>query len=371
MTFATTEKLERVAAYRAQHGLDELWFLKPSNYAWLTAGNSVIDATSPDGVAAVGVDEAGVRLVVPNNEEVRMLNEELPALDAVDAPVRTDVYGWETASLREAVAEHADGTAAADTPVDGLAEVDISPLRAPLPDPEQERYRDACEAATAAVERVATDVTPETSERDAAAALAGELRRVGFSAPVVLVGGSDRGVEYRHFTPKDEPLDSFAHLTVVAERGGHNVAVTRTVTFDRPDWLMDRHRAACRVAATAVAATQAVGRQGGDASDVLDAIQDAYAAVGFEDEWRKHHQGGAIGFETRDWTATPDAEVPVALPMPFAWNPTVRGAKCEDTVLVTDSAVENMTRTGEWPTTQYDAVGYDESVPFHDPLPLD
>lgn len=371
MSFATGVKLDRIADFREQRGFDELWLLQPSNFSWLTAGNSVIDTSSADGVAAIGAREDELRLVVPNNEEARILEEELPALDATDVPVRTDVYGWETASLRDAVAEHASGTAAADTPIDGLDEVDVSSLRAPLPEPELERYRTTCEEATEAVERVAADVTPETTEREAAAALAAALRREGFSVPVVLVGGSDRSVEYRHFTPTANSLDSFAHLTVVAERGGHNVAVTRTVTFDPPTWLMDRHRAACRVAATAVAATQEVGRQGGTASDILDAIRDAYAAVGFEDEWRKHHQGGAIGFETREWTATPDADVPVTLPMPFAWNPTVRGAKCEDTVLVTDTQFENWTRTGEWPTTRYDAVGYDEQVVFHDPMPLD
>lgn len=371
MSFATSVKLDRITEFREQRGFDELWFLQPSNFSWLTAGNSVIDASSSNGVAAIGVSEDKIRLVVPNNEETRILEEELPALDAADVPVRTEVYGWETSTLRGAVAEHASGTAVADTRVDGLDEVDVSPLRAPLPKPELERYRATCEEATEAVERAATDVTSETTEREAAAALSAELRREGFAVPVVLVGGSDRSVKYRHFTPTAKSLDSFAHLTVVAERGGHNVAVTRTVTFDPPEWLMDRHRAACRVAATAVAATRDIGRQGGTASDVLAEIKDAYAAVGFEDEWRKHHQGGAIGFETREWTATPDADVPVTLPMPFAWNPTVYGAKCEDTVLVTDTQFENVTRTGEWPTTRYDAVGYDEQVAFHDPMSLD
>ena len=39
----------------------------------------------------------------------------------------------------------------------------------------------------------------------------------------------------------------------------------------------------------------------------------------------------------------------IEAPMAYAYNPTVRGAKSEDTVLVTDDGVEVLTRTGGWP----------------------
>ncbi|GGL38545.1 hypothetical protein GCM10009037_22720 [Halarchaeum grantii] len=364
MAYATATKLDRIDALRERRGLDELWFLTPTNYGWLSGGNPIVDATSDVGVAALGVGEDGVRVLAPNNERARIREEELPGLDEHGIAPETTEYGWESHSLREAVAAHHRGEAAADVPVAGLDVVDATPLRAPMPAAERERYRAACEETAAAVEAVARDVTPGTTEREAAADLARALRRRGFRAPVVLVGGDERSQRHRHFTPTDAELGDFGHLTVVSERAGHDVAVTRTVAFDAPAWLRERHDAACRVAATALAAT----REAATAGDVFDAIADAYDALGYEGEWRAHHQGGAIASATREWTATPGSETPIERPLPYAWNPTVQGAKCEDTALVTDAGVEVATTTGEWPTTTYEAVGYDARVAFHDPL---
>jgi len=370
MAYATTTKLERIRAALAERDLDELWLCRPANYGWLTGGDPVVDATSDVGVGAVGVGRDGVRVLAPNNERGRLIDEELPGLDAADVDPEVTEFEWHESSLREAVAANHRGAAAADVAVAGVETFDPTRVRSPMPPAERDRYRDACEETTAAVEAVARELTSETTEQEAAGALSQALLERGFRAPVVLVGGGERSQRYRHYTPSDAPLGEFAHLTVVAERGGHDVAVTRTVTFDAPAWLRERHDAAGRVAATALAATRDVGSSGGSAGEVLDAIADAYEAVGFGGEWRAHHQGGAIGYATREWIATPDAQDSVTLPMPFAWNPTVQGAKCEDTALVTERGVEVPTATGDWPTTTYEAVGYDEAVSFHDPLSL-
>jgi hypothetical protein len=122
------------------------------------------------------------------------------------------------------------------------------------------------------------------------------------------------------------------------------------------------------VEASALAATRAVGRDGGTAGDVFDAIREAYAAVGFEGEWRNHHQGGAGGYAGREWIATPDSDAAVHLPMAYAWNPTVQGAKSEDTHLVAADGIETVSTTGDWPTVAVEAVGYD--VTLERPAPL-
>ncbi|MEF8780131.1 MAG: hypothetical protein V5A46_05600, partial [Haloferacaceae archaeon] len=103
--------------------------------------------------------------------------------------------------------------------------------------------------------------------------------------------------------------------------------------------------------------------------------QHAYAAVGWEGEWRNHHQGGAAGYAGREWIATPDADDPVSAPMAYAWNPTVQGTKSEDTVLV-DGGFETLTATGNWPTVEVEPVrsalpGDAETPTFARHAPLD
>jgi hypothetical protein len=319
----------------------------------VTAGDPVVDATNDIGVAALGVSSDGVRVLAPNNERSRIVDEEIPSLDAAGVAPEATEYEWYEASVRDATATHHRGPAAADVSVPGLERLSVESIRAPMLPVEREQYRDTCE---------------ETTEREAAGALLQPLRKDGFRVSVVLVGGAERSQRYRHYTPRDGQLDEFALLTVVAERGGHNVAVTRTVAFDPPTWLRKRHDAACRVAATAVAATREAGVADLTVGDVFNSLVEAYDAVGFEGEWCAHHQGGAIGPETREWVATPDGADTVTVPMPFACNPIIQGAKYEDTVLVTESDAEVITKTGDWPTTSYEAVGYDERIAFHDPL---
>jgi hypothetical protein len=143
-------------------------------------------------------------------------------------------------------------------------------------------------------------------------------------------------------------------------------SLTRTVAFDPPEWLAERHRAAMRVEVTALAATQAAatGSLGGAntdgmSKDVFVAIREAYDSLGFEHEWRQHHQGGATGHAAREWVATPDGADPIFEPMAYAWNPTVRGAKSEDTHLVVDNQTETLTKTGSWPTQEVEPVPVD------------
>ena len=350
------DKRERLEALLEERDLDSVWFTRPNAFAWLTGGSNVIDRETDNGVAAVGYDGDDVRLVTDNIERERIVAEELPDLDADELSI--EEFTWHTASLPEAIADRvADGERAAiDLDVPGFERVDLAALRQPLTERDRERYRDLSVETAAAVESVCRELRPDDTEQEVASALQVALSARDIEAPVRLVGGSERAQRYRHYTPTEAELGDYALVSVTAEKHGLHASCTRTVAFDAPDWLEERHEAAARVEATALAATRAAARNGGTAGDVFGAIQDAYAAVGYEGEWENHHQGGAAGFAGREWIATPDHEAPVEAPMAYAWNPTVQGAKSEDTALVTDEEIEVLTTTGGWPTSTVEAV---------------
>ncbi|WP_435320661.1 M24 family metallopeptidase [Haloarchaeobius sp. TZWSO28] len=353
-------KLDRLDELLAERDLEAVWFARPNSFAWLTGGDNVVDRAGDIGVAAVGYDGDSVRVVTNDIEAERLRAEE------VNDPVHPFV--WHDCSLAEAVADHSQTPAAADFDVPGFESVDASALRQPLTDADIEAYRDLGADVASAIEAVCRTAEPTDTELAVAAELRQKLMRQGIDSPVALVGGSERAQTFRHYTPKDEQLGDYALVSVTATRGGLCTSCTRTVVFNEPEWLAERHDAAATVEATALAATREVGREGGTAGDVFAAIEAAYESVGYPGEWRNHHQGGAAGFAGREWVATPDSDDTVELPQAYAWNPTVQGAKSEDTVLVTEDGFEVLTRPDDWPTETYEPVGHEGLLTRAKPL---
>jgi len=357
-------KLARLDAFLDEHDLAVVWFGRPNTFAWLLGGDSVVDEEAAVGVAAVGYDGDTLTIVTDNIEAPRLRAEELPD------GITIETVDWYAADLGEAVAERSPTPAAADFDVPGFDSIDASDLRQPLVDSDIAAYRDLGRDTAAAVEAVCRELDPADTERAVAERLTNALVSRGIAAPVVLVGGAKRAQQYRHYTPTDAELGAYALVSVTARRAGLHASCTRTVAFDPPSWLDERHETATRIETSALAATQEVGREGGDASDVFERIQEAYATLDRPDEWRAHHQGGAAGYAGREWIATPTLDVPVTLPMGYAWSPTVQGAKSEGTMLVTAEGFESLTTTDEWPTRTAAAVGADVELERHDVLRL-
>ncbi|WP_331233745.1 M24 family metallopeptidase [Natronorarus salvus] len=335
---------ERLDRYLDERELEAVWFAEPASFAWLTGGDNVVSRGERVGVAAAGYTGSGVEVVTDSIEAARLREEELASETTVTE------FPWYETTLAEAVRRRSPTPAAADFEVEGMTRIDASTLRQPLSDRDIDGYWSLGRDAAAAVEGVCREVTPETTEREVAASLRGALFAHGIDSPVVLVGGRYRAPRYRHYTPTDVEVGDYALVSVTTERDGLFASLTRTVAFDPPEWLAERHRAAAEVEARALAATRRVGLDDGTAGEVFDAIRAGYADVGWPDEWRHHHQGGAAGFSGREWIARPGGEEAVHLPMAYAWNPTVRGAKGEDTVLVAEEGFEVLTTTDEWPT---------------------
>jgi len=362
-------KRERLDAYLAERDLESVWFGRPNAFAWLTGGSNVVDREAAVGVAAVGYDGDGLDVVTNNIEADRLREEEL------DDGVAVSSFAWHEQSLAAAVADRAPEPAAADFDVPGFETVDPSPLRQPLTGEDVDRYRELGRETASALEAVCRELQPGDTESEVASALRVALSARGVEAPVALVGGAERARSYRHYTPTDAELGGYALVSVTAERGGLHASATRTVAFESEladealAELRERHESARTVEVAALGATRDAADRGGTAGDVFGAIRDAYDRAGHPEEWRRHHQGGAAGFAGREWIATPDADDRVTAPMAYAWNPTVAGAKSEDTVLVAgDGSFEVLTDTGRWPTTEVTSEGVDASVSRPDVL---
>jgi Xaa-Pro dipeptidase len=83
-----------------------------------------------------------------------------------------------------------------------------------------------------------------------------------------------------------------------------------------------------------------VTRPGRSLAEAFEGCQRLYAEAGFPDEWRLHHQGGMTGYASREVIATPNTEIPIETGQAFSWNPSITGAKAEDTFVLTDEGAE-------------------------------
>ncbi len=350
---------DRLEAACAEEGLQGIWFARPNGFAWLTGGSNVVNRDSPIGVAAAGYTrEDGLIMLTNNIEATRLVDEEVPSAFDVET------HQWYGASIEEAIVDRSPTPAAADVSIDaeGFDRLDAAALRQPLTAADIDAYEDLGLEVATAVETICAELQPADTEHEVASGLQIALASQGINAPVVLVGGAERAQSYRHYTPTTAALGDYALVSVTAERGGLYTSLTRTVAFDEPAWLADRHEAAARVETTALAATQRAAAADGTAADVFGAIQDAYDVVGYSEEWKHHHQGGAAGFDGREWIATPSLAAPVHAPMAYAWNPTVQGAKSEGTVLVTEDSIDPLTITDSWPTIEVTSVDEETTI---------
>ncbi len=349
-------KLERVMTFLSDHELDGALLGRGDNFAWLGCGaDNLVDTTGETGVAGLLVLRGEVTLVTNNIEADRLQSEELADLGIR----RVEVFPWHEPAGRMGILQRlaAGAKVAADDGTAGLPPLPagFGRLRFSLTEAEVARYRavgadcrDAMEAAARSVERGMT-------EAEAAANLAAECRRRGVLPGVVLVAADERLTSWRHPVPKATPVERCAMLVLCGRRQGLVAAITRLVHFGQfGEDLIRRHMAACTVDARMIWATT----PGSRAADVLAIGRQTYSEFNFPDEWRLHHQGGAIGYRSREYIATPECAEVVQPDQAFAWNPSVRGTKSEDTVLATEAGPELLTPPGDdWPTVHIEMGG--------------
>jgi Xaa-Pro aminopeptidase len=338
-------KLAEVRRTLAGHGLAGARLRGLDWCAWVTGGGAFgVLLAAETGVADVLVTADGAWVLTDAIEAERLSAEEVPAGIEVWASPWTD----RAAQDRFALERCAGGRIASDRPRDGEAPLPdvLRRARASLRPEEVERYRAVGRDAAAAVTDVLRVARPEWTGFALAGAAAEALWSQGIDPALALVAGEGRVTRYRHPTPSRDPLGGRAMLVVCARRWGLYACFSRFVAFRRP--TRDERRLDAAVARVEAAALEA-SRPGATLGEVYDAIAAAYAREGHAGEEAKHHQGGPCGYLSRDAIALPGSDLALGERGAVAWNPSLPGAKIEDTVLVHGGGLEILTVDPRWP----------------------
>ncbi len=310
----------RLRAWMAEQGFPRFYVVRPENFAWLTGGANTLGIGEP--VAYLEVGEEPI-LHTARIEHPRLLEEEAPGLKAAVHPW----YAFPPPG-RPSDLEH-----------------DLTPLRLRLGPEEQRAFLELGRDAAAALGEVVRAARPEWREQELAGALAEALWGVGARPLLLLVAGEERLFRHRHPLPKDRPLGRAFMAVACAERGGLVANLTRMAAFGHPG-VEARYRKVLEVERVALDRS----RPGATLGEVLEAIRGAYEALGFPGALEEHHQGGVGGYRSREVLATPGHPLVLEPGMVLAWNPSLPGAKAEDTFLLTEKGLLLLTEDPAWPT---------------------
>ncbi len=344
------EKVSRVQKWLKEQGLAGVLLTQVRNFSWITAGlgRSDVVLTSEVGSASLLITSDARKYLVAASDEVPRLMDE----DLKDLGFEARDFKWyedktrpdrKLAIIHDLTQGQPVGT---DVPYGDLKLVDISLLRSELTESEIKKYRWLGRNTTEAVIATARKVHPGMTEQEIEAMTSDELLRRGIRPTVLLIATDDRIYRFRHALPAAAKLKKYAMINVCARKWGLIIAVTRFVHFGPlPPSLKQRLSAVARIGAQ----FQAHTTPGATAGEILELAKQWYAQNGFPGEWERHHQGGAIGYSEREWLAYPGSRESVHAGQAFAWNPTVEGAKVEDTILAHSDHIENLTLTGAWP----------------------
>ncbi len=337
-------KLARLRARMAEQQIDVAHLQTIANTAWITAGGGLY--------INEGTDRAQSSIIVTPDRAIVLTDTiEAPRLRAEE---HLEELGFEFASEPwYATGPRLQGFSAGrrvggDS---GSSDVDLGStlldLRTHLQNEEVTRLREVGALASHALDVAIRAVRPGMTEYEAAGQIAAASRAAGGTAIVNLVASDERISQFRHPLPTDKPIERYAMLVLCMRRQGLIAAVTRLVHFGAlPTELREKAMAVAQVDARMILGTQAGKTMG----DMFALARQSYGEVGFPDAIEQHHQGGSIAYMPREILAQPGDPTSIDVHQAFAWNPSVRGVKSEDTIVLGPDGPEVITTTPGWPT---------------------
>jgi antitoxin VapB len=346
-------KLSTMRLLLDQHHLDALYLARVSSFAWATCGAaSYINTAVATGEASLLVTKKTYYLITNNIEAPHYDKEEKLKAQGWEF----EVGPWYLGS--DALERLSKGMKiGADICMPGAVDLgnEVAVLRMNLLPEEQARYREVARLSAQAVEAATRAARPGMSEYEIAANLAKEAFDRDLVPIVNLIATDERIFGFRHPLPRaGKKMGKYAMVIICGRKYGLVASCTRLIHYGPlSDELKRKQAALVQIDARVNAST----RPGLTLGEMFAKIQQAYAAVGYADEYQLHHQGGSAAYEPREFVAKPGLEVKVAAGQAYAWNPSITGCKTEDTVLITPEGFEVMTEMPNWPMTEVTVDG--------------
>jgi len=354
------EKKKRIRVVLQELNLDAVYLKKQSNFSWLTGGAlNVVGITMELGVTGLLVTAAGQFAVCNNIEAPRMEKEE----QLEERGFQIHSFPWYEDREPEIIRRLARGKrVGADHRLPGIEDISskIDPLRYSLTPWETDRYKEIGRFTSEAIEQTARKIKPGDKECSVIGRLAEGLWENRLDYITTFCAADERISDYRHPIATEKKIHRRAMLCVNSRRQGLIVSLTRFVQFGPvPEEIRRKYNANVLIDCTFMANT-VPGRP------VAEAFREgirAYERTGYPEEYKLHHQGGAIGYVGRDYKVDFRSEEVVQENQAFAWNPSITGSKSEDTMIATSDGPILLSKPVLFPELKMAVEGVEFSRP--------
>jgi hypothetical protein len=330
------------------------------SYSWFTAGGKNWVPISMDIGFSSLLITGGERFCVANRiESARNMEEE----GLRDLGFTLLEYEWYEGSELDVIGRVVPIAAVGcDVPLEGTRYVGdaLKALRYALTPPEIERYLWLGEKTSRAVETVLMEMKRGDTEGE----ITGEMTRLLWKDGIGQVGyqaaADDRVYRFRHPIPTEQKIENYAMLNVMSRKWGLNITITRLMHFGKaPEKLKKQYRDNVLIECAMITATT----PGTVTGDVFRKTCALYEELGYRDEWKLHHQGGAMGYDIRDTIVTLESTEKVQPDQCFCWNPSIGGTKSEDGFIAHRDGFTFITRPILYPILTLEVEGKEFSRP--------
>ncbi len=335
-----------------EHGLSGIFLRQQKNFAWISAGatNPVVINHDP-GFVGILITADSRFYLTQNVEAPRLESEELGGLG-----FKAVISSWWDEDVDLTLKGLVSGRLGCDMPLAGAlsVEAEISSMRPNFTAGEISRISTLGADVGKNLALTAEIVKPGMTEFEVAGLMGRALISEGIRPVLYLVAADARVSQFRHAVPTAKTIENYVVMSVCAERAGLIVATTRILHFGTvPVSTQKKYEDLLLVDAVFVTGC----RPGTDINDAFVAGCASYDELGYPDEWKKHYQGGLIGYAEREVLALPSTHFDIRAGQALAWNPTITGTKAEDTFIVEDSGFTNITLDESWPSREIESGG--------------
>lgn len=341
-------KETRIRNLLEKKNLSGILLSKQTNFLWFTGGRRN-DVIKNDDVSLVYlfITRDSKYLIATKSDANRVMDEELKGLG-----FELVLYNWYDQSVLDALKRIGD--------IDRIGcdyycrdflyvEEELVDLRINLTDFEVERVKKLCREYTELLTDFCLNLKPNLTEREVAADLSLYCLKCNISPLILMVGSDERIFEYRHPVATNKRIKKYVLIATVVERGGLNVSISRSIYFGKvPQELRDKQKAVNFIESN----YYYYSVPGIRLKELFGIGKKLYLEMGYPDEWRNHTQGGIAGYKSREYLVSSNSEIVLNNNNVMGWNPTIRGVKAEDFILVQRDGAEQLSIDGRWPCTE-------------------